>query len=83
MADAAQKPVTPRAPKPDEICGNCTYYKPVSSSDFTHGQCWRYPPTPMVDPTNHATPTVDLNYFRPTVLENDWCGEYRYLAPTT
>jgi hypothetical protein len=83
MAEPTQQPIIPSAPKPEtEICGNCAYYKPASATDLSHGQCRRYPPQVIIDPTNHATPYADLVSMWPNTNEVDNCGEYRYLAPT-
>jgi hypothetical protein len=83
MAEAVTKPVGPLAKPPvEEICGNCAYYQPLSASDLSRGHCLRYPPMVVNDSHEADTEAERFATVLPTVDEIDWCGEYRYLAPT-
>lgn len=51
-----------------EECGSCAY--------FAHEQerCRRYPPTTHIESTEPISPVRTL---WPTVVKEDWCGEYK------
>ena len=59
-------------------CVNCKYFiklegqNDMDLTEVTRGTCHRFPPTPMVHPTEKD---LKLDMY-PSVASFDWCGEF-------
>lgn len=60
-------------PAPPEECRNCRFWVAKGREyDGEYGQCRRYPPEFVKNPTQHGPRTLF-----PLPLADEWCGEYQ------
>lgn len=59
-------------------CSDCVYYEEDSSADHPQRECRRMPP---VAAGNKIPDMPFETTFWPTVLDIDWCGEWRDTLP--
>lgn len=67
-----------------EGCGTCEFYAGYPDPSTT-GVCRRYPPQMLMTKQQEAggMPWDEALPYRPTVIESDWCGEYKRRGTTT
>lgn len=66
-----------------EGCGTCEFGRArkwgVAPNLRTSVDCWRFPPTLLVVTVNNqgGANYEEVEAHRPTMAEEDWCGEYK------